>query len=96
MRCSVLSAFALFAIGAVGFPASRHHAIHEKRSSKSSWSPRKDVKPDARIKLPVRIGLAENNLHLGHDMLMEVSDPISDRYGKHWTQEEVFITFLLF
>lgn len=41
------------------------------------------------MKLPVRVGLIENNLDLGDEMLMKVSHPLSPTYGKHWTPEEV-------
>ena len=94
MRSSILSAFALFAISAIALPTSGRHAVHEKRSSASTWSPKKDVKPDGRIKLPIRIGLAENNLDLGEEMLMKVSHPMSSGYGKHWTLEEVLNALL--
>ena len=89
MRSSILNVFALLALSAIAFPTSGNHVVHEKRSSLSIWSPKKDVKPDGRIKLPVRIGLVEKNLHLGDEMLMKVSDPMSADFGKHWTHEQV-------
>lgn len=86
----IAAAAALTAL-ATALPTSSNHVLHEKRSGSSSWSPKEGVKPDGRIKLPVRIGLAESNLHLGHDILMQVSEPTSKQYGKHWTNEQVSI-----
>lgn len=39
--------------------------------------------------LPIRIGLAQRNLHLGDEWLMDVAHPESKNYGKHWTAAEV-------
>ena len=69
-------------------PTSTNHAIHEKRSS-SSWLPVEGTKPNGRILLPVRIGLTQSNLDQGHDLLMEVSDPTSDKYSQHWDMRDV-------
>lgn len=68
------------------------HAVHEKRDYTSRrWVKRDRVKPHAR--LPVRIGLAQNNLDKAHDFLMDVSHPSSPNYGKHWSSEEVIEAF---
>lgn len=83
------AAAAAFAAVATALPTSPSHVVHEKRSGSSSWSPMQDAKPDGRITLPVRIGLTESNLHRGDEILMEVSDPASKKYGKHLTAEEV-------
>jgi tripeptidyl-peptidase-1 len=37
----------------------------------------------------MRIALKQNNLHLGHDHLMDVSDPTSETYGQHWSAERL-------
>jgi len=34
-------------------------------------------------------GLKQQNIHKGHDFLMDVSDPTSPNYGNHWTPEQV-------
>ena len=86
------AAAAAFATLSSALPTSANHIVHEKRSGSSNWSPVQGAKPDGRITLPVRIGLTESNLHKGDDILMEVSDPASDKYGKHLTAEQV-ITF---
>ncbi|KAF6238225.1 hypothetical protein HO173_003505 [Letharia columbiana] len=87
------AAAAAFAAVATALPTSPSHVVHEKRSGSSSWSPMQDAKPDGRITLPVRIGLTESNLHRGDEILMEVSDPASKKYGKHLTAEEIIELF---
>ena len=91
MRFGVFTAAtaAALAAAAAALPTSTNHVVHEKRSGSSRWSQKESIKPDPRTKLPVRIGLAEENLHLGHDILMDVSDPASKNYGKHLTAEQV-------
>ena len=78
-----------FATLSTALPTSANHVVHEKRSGSTSWSPVEGAKPDGRITLPVRIGLTESNLHKGDAILMEVSDPASDKYGKHLSAQEV-------
>lgn len=83
------AAAAVFATLSTALPTFANHVVHEKRSESSSWSPIEGTKPDGRITLPVRIGLTESNLHRGDGILMEVSDPSSDKYGQHLSAEEV-------
>ena len=33
--------------------------------------------------------MTQQNLHKGHDLLMEVSMPSSSKYGKHYTSDEI-------
>lgn len=64
------------------------HAVHERRDlTPPSWSKRSRLPVDH--VLPMRIGLSQQNLHRGHDLLMSVSDPSSPNYSKHWTAKEV-------
>ena len=83
------TAVATFGAVVTSLPTSTNHVVHEKRSSSTSWSPIVNARPNPRTKLPIRIGLAEQNLHLGDDLLMQVSSPTSDLYGKHWTPQQV-------
>ena len=77
-------------IGALPAPAS--HVVHEERTDTASrWIKRDRVPSYAR--LPVRIGLAQNNLDNAHDYLMDVSHPDSSNYGQHWTPEQVVEAF---
>lgn len=64
------------------------HAIHERRNSQNTkWIKRGKIQSHAI--LPIRIGIAQSNLERGHEFLMDVSDPSSSNYGKHWTDEEI-------
>ena len=89
MRLSTFAALAAASFSAIttSLPTS-NHAVHEKRST-SSWSPDLRVRPNPRTKLPVRIGLKESNVHLGDDILMQLSDPKGEMYGKHWSPQQV-------
>ena len=84
-----VAAAAAFSTIIAALPASVNHVVHEKRSGSSAWSPMQGAKPDGRITLPVRIGLTESNLDQGDAILMGVSDPTSEKYGKHLTAEQV-------
>ncbi|KAI2632647.1 putative alkaline serine protease AorO [Hypomontagnella submonticulosa] len=65
------------------------HTQHEKRTEiqARAWTKVERALPDAL--LPMRIGLKQQNLQSGHDLLMEISDPKSKKYGKHLSAEEV-------
>ncbi|KAF4625803.1 hypothetical protein G7Y89_g12366 [Cudoniella acicularis] len=68
------------------------HVVHEKRDGLTShWEKREPVPANAL--LPMRIGLKQRNLELGHDLLMEISHPDSEKYAKHYTSEEVIELF---
>lgn len=81
----------LFGATAIAAAIAPYHpglVVHEQRQ----------VKPDDFVKhsrldsddvVTVRIGLTQGNLALGEDALMDVSDPTSKNYGKHWTSEKV-------
>ena len=84
-----VAAAAAFSTVVTALPASVNHVVHEKRSGSSTWSPMHGAKPDGRITLPMRIGLTESNLDQGDAILMGVSDPTSEKYGKHLTAEQV-------
>ncbi|KAM0805168.1 peptidase S8/S53 domain-containing protein [Usnea florida] len=88
-----VAAAAAFSTIVGALPASVNHVVHEKRSGSSAWSPMQGAKPDGRITLPVRIGLTESNLDQGDAILMGVSDPTSEKYGKHLTAEQIIEQF---
>ena len=54
---------------------------------------RKRDRLSPRTLLPVRIGLAQNNLDKAHEYLMDVSHPNSPNYGKHWLSQQVIEAF---
>jgi tripeptidyl-peptidase-1 len=66
--------------------------IHERRSPNTAWIA-SEVELDSRAILPLSIGLMQRNLENGHDFLMDISDPTSPNYGKHWSAEKVAETF---
>ncbi|KOS16763.1 Tripeptidyl-peptidase sed1 [Escovopsis weberi] len=68
-----------------------NHVVHEKRDINTHWVKRDRLA--ANDVLPMRIGLAQRNLDKGHDLLMEISDPKSSKYGQHLTPKEVFEMF---
>jgi len=80
------------AVGAVALPSSRYE-VHETRAGPRSnkWKRGNRVDPDAIV--PLRIGLAQTNLHTGYDRLMDVSHPSSPNYGKHLSPAEVHSLF---
>lgn len=64
------------------------HVVHEKRGLlPSGWTAREKL--DGEVRLPLRIGLKQQNLELGPHLLDEVSNPLSDKYAQHWTAQQV-------
>ncbi|CEJ81196.1 hypothetical protein VHEMI01340 [[Torrubiella] hemipterigena] len=78
-----------FVAAALGMPAG--HVQHESHEAHPSIIKRAGAALDKVV--PVRIALKQSNLDNGMDMLMEVSDPESAKYGQHYTQEEVSKAF---
>lgn len=72
-----------------------NHVVHEKRDFTGSerWIKKNRVAPH--VKVPVRVGLKQNKeaLERAQTWLLEVSHPQSEKYGQHWTQEEVIEAF---
>ncbi|KAI1643203.1 subtilisin-like protein [Daldinia loculata] len=71
-------------------PAPTHRAVvHERRSfnQEDTWNKRKRAPPDDIFEM--RIGLKQQNLDRGYELLMDVSDPKSPGYGKYWEPEDV-------
>lgn len=94
MRCLAILAFAACATvntDAVFVP--KRHVLHERSlpSVNSKWRRGEKVARDSIV--PLRIGLVQTNLELGDKHLMDVADPRSASYGKHWTAAEVHDVF---
>lgn len=53
----------------------------------SRWTKKSRIKGAVRV--PVRVGLSQSNLDKGGSMLMEISHPNSERYGKHLSASEL-------
>lgn len=86
MHLSTLSLATLVA-AVMAMPRS-DYVLHEKRNLASTAWAKLDAVPED-TSLPMRIGLKQGNLHKGGDLLMEVSDPTSAKYGKYYTADEV-------
>ncbi|THH03313.1 hypothetical protein EW146_g10467 [Bondarzewia mesenterica] len=80
-----LSCTAAFALPS----ATRNHGIHERRAAEPNedWTLSHRLESD-RI-LPLRIGLAQRNLHKLEDLLISIAHPDSPSYGQHWSPKEV-------
>ncbi|KAI5480340.1 hypothetical protein MNV49_000915 [Pseudohyphozyma bogoriensis] len=85
MKLSIL--FALAATASV--LANPNNEPFEARTTvPRSWK-RSSVPINKSHKIPLRIGLTQQNMHRVEDVLMDVSDPSSVNYGKHWTPDQV-------
>lgn len=93
MRLSTLTFLAALAASTIASPTPFSHVLHEKRGTVASRGWSKRSKLGAKVQLPMRIGLAQNNLHLGPTLLHEVSAHDSPKYGKHYTADEVIELF---
>ena len=88
MHFLILATSALLLGVSVAVPTPHNgHIRHEKRTHSTQLVRRYRALPATT--LPVRIGFAQNNLDVGHERLMEISDPTSDRYGQHMSAKEV-------
>ncbi|OLN96401.1 Aorsin [Colletotrichum chlorophyti] len=95
MKLSVVATL-LTALAAVTFanPTTRSHShvLHEERHpARREWVKKHRLHTLAR--LPVRIGLAQSNLHRANEFMNNVAHPASPNYGKHWTQQEIIEMF---
>ncbi|KAJ3514135.1 hypothetical protein NLJ89_g2544 [Agrocybe chaxingu] len=75
-------------------PIERHHIIHEQHALSplsSGWSYTRRLAPHT--VLPLRIGLAQQNLHRLEELLHDVSHPESPNYGQHLTPAEAVAMF---
>ena len=78
---------------AVAIPSRRSPLVlHEKRAAEPlDWVPVGRL--DSEKILPMRFGLAQQNLHRVEDMLMAVSHPESPTYGKHYAPADIVEIF---
>jgi tripeptidyl-peptidase I len=87
-----VAAVALLARGFASPIASPRHVVHEKRAQiPRGWTQQGNLDPN--FVLPMRIGLAQQNLDRAHEFIHDVSDPKSKNFGKHWTPKQVAETF---
>ncbi len=80
-------AITTIAVGAIASPALRH-VVHEKRGGlPMDWA--KHSRPEGHRHITMRVALTQSNLHRGEEFLMDVADPTSSKYGRHWNAKEV-------
>lgn len=65
--------------------------LHDKRVDHPEW--RRTRRLEGHVKIPLRVGLTQHNVHMLPDYLMSVSDPESPSFGKHWTHEMIVDAF---
>ncbi|KAI4154970.1 MAG: hypothetical protein LQ340_001318, partial [Diploschistes diacapsis] len=83
---------ALAAVAAAAPTAPASHVVHEKRDAlPRNWVKRSRL--EGNVKLPMRVGLTQSNLHKGDDLLMEVSRHDSPKFGQWYSAEEVIELF---
>lgn len=84
-----VAAALLALVAAASAAISQGTVVHERRSAhhEAEWVKRDRVPTSHSFEM--RIGLKQRNLHRGYELLMDVADPASANYGKHWTQDEV-------
>ncbi|KIN00382.1 hypothetical protein OIDMADRAFT_164812 [Oidiodendron maius Zn] len=79
---------AALAAQAISIPVRADHVVHERRGYvPDAWVKRDRLDPAAT--LPVRIGMTQQNLDKGYNLLLEVSRHDSPRYGQYYSAEEV-------
>lgn len=94
MKVLALSVWAfLAASGVFARVIPQGHVVHERRDASIPSRAMKRDRVDAGTMLPMRVGLKQNNLDKAEEWLMEVSHPMSKKYGQHWTQDEVIAAF---
>ncbi|KAI1098458.1 subtilisin-like protein [Jackrogersella minutella] len=79
---------------AVASPAwLKRSVVHERRSTHHTlaWDRRDPAPSDDAFEM--RIGLKQQNLDRGYELLMDVSDPKSPNYGIYWKPEEIVQKF---
>ena len=90
MRSSFLALGAL--IVCTSALPSTSHVQHERRSFlPPGWKKHERI-PSHEV-IPIRFALAQKNLHKADEYLMDVANPESPNYGKHWTAKQVAETF---
>ncbi|KAJ7485842.1 peptidase S8/S53 domain-containing protein [Mycena latifolia] len=67
------------------------HVVHEKRAAHPSLAYARRL--DARVAVPLKIGLKQQNTAALAEHLTAVADPGSPAYGKHWSPEQVAEVF---
>jgi tripeptidyl-peptidase-1 len=95
LRWTIAAGLLATAIVAAAAPQQQGGAsvVHERRHAQHELAWTKRSRVPASHTFEMRVGLAQRNLDRGYEMLMDVSDPGSPNYGRHWTQDEVVQAF---
>lgn len=89
MRSSSFSVFFTLVVAAFASSADVHYVVHEKRELEHpDWLPA-SVEVDRSTTILLSIALTQRNLEHAQDFLLDVSDPFSPNYGKHWSAQKV-------
>lgn len=80
-----------FVAAALGMPLETMVVQHEKRVNGANLVKLGTAQPATTV--PVRIALSQRNLDRGMDLLLEVADPDSPKYGQHYTKQQVVDIF---
>lgn len=92
MVLSSIFCLAAAVVSVLGSPQLSRRILHERRRSlPPGWSLHRRADPD--ITLPLSIVLVQSNIDKLEDYLLEIADPESPNYGKHWTPAQVRDTF---
>jgi tripeptidyl-peptidase I len=84
---AVIQMLAALVVGVSASPISTtsNHVVHERRSViPPNWSRHSRLHPA--VTFPVRIGLAQQNLHRAEEFINQVAHPASTQYGQVRTQ----------
>ena len=80
----LLLAFTTFVAGIAALPLSG-------RSVPTGWSLHRRADPD--LLIPLKFSLAQSNIDKLEAFLLDIADPASPNYGKHWSPAKVTETF---
>ncbi|KAI5287896.1 hypothetical protein KEM54_005635 [Ascosphaera aggregata] len=64
------------------------HVVHEQRDAECKQFTVVG-RPSPTTGMLVRVGLVQSNMDKLHDLLLEVSDPTSKKYGNYYTQQQI-------
>ncbi|KAI9506994.1 subtilisin-like protein [Russula earlei] len=88
MLLSFLQLLAISSLVAAAPSRRANHVVHERRAVEPrNWM--KSRRVDSYKVLPLRIGLAQQNLEQLEELLMTISNPDSPSFGQHWSPERV-------
>jgi tripeptidyl-peptidase-1 len=69
----------------------KYEVLEQRDSTPHAWTRRSRLDGDA--VLPVRIALAQSNIHRAEEFILDVAGPSSPKYGQHWTPQQIAKTF---